>query len=182
MQAFTAFWNQAMSLAVLGGGAAVLVLAYALLMADTDIGRSALAFVRKYILGIGFVVSLSAVVSSLVYSEIIGFPPCLFCWYARVFFYPQVVLFSIALWRRDRSILPYALALSVIGLAISTFHYLIESFQYSPIPCAAGGVSCLTRYVYEYGFITIPLMGLVGFAVMVVALLAARRGSAQPHA
>jgi len=157
--------------------AVCLEFAYVLLMPTDTFSRKVSGFVYSNILIIGFTLALGAALSSLVYSDIIGYPPCLFCWYARIFFYPQVVIFGVALWKKDRSILNYAMALSGIGLAISTYHYIVESTGYSPLPCAAGGVSCLTRYVYELGFITIPLMSLVGFLTLLLALIIAKRAS-----
>ncbi len=45
-------------------------------------------FVHKYILELLFFGILSAVVGSLVYSDIVGFIPCDLCWWQRVFMYP----------------------------------------------------------------------------------------------
>lgn len=160
-----------MTVAVGGGIITALALLYSLLFENTT--SSIRKFVRKNILTLGFLISLSAVVSSLVYSEVIGYLPCILCWWARVFFYPQVVIFGIALVRKDKSILPYSLGITFIGLLFSTYHYIVESIGSSPLPCEAGGVSCLVRYVHEFGFITIPLMGLIGFLVLLLALLAA---------
>ena len=80
-----------------------------------------------------------------------------------------------ALRKKDRNILSYAQILTGIGLLISTYHYITESIQYSPLPCSARQVSCLTRYVYELGFITIPFMGLVGFLTLFLAIRVAKR-------
>ncbi len=175
MEAFINFWNQANSLAVIVMMAASLVLLYALFFPKNPFAAKVLAFARTNVLGIGAFITIGALVSSLVYSNVIGYLPCLLCWYTRIFFYPQVVLFTVALFRKDRGILPYSIALTSIGLLISTYHYITESLQYSPIPCSAGGVSCLTRYVYEYGFITIPFMGLIAFLTLFLVLLSAKR-------
>ncbi len=114
-------------------------------------------------------------VSSLIYSDVIGYPPCLLCWYARIAFYPMVLMFAMALFKkRDRGILDYCLGLTTFGIIITGYHTWTNIVGYSPLPCAAT-VSCLTRYVYEYGFITIPFMGLMGFITLFLALLAAKR-------
>jgi disulfide bond formation protein DsbB len=150
---------------------------FVLIAPEHPLAKKMSTFVHTHILTIGFLISLAAVVSSLVYSNVIGYPPCMLCWYARIAFYPQALMFAMALIKKDRSILPYTLALTIAGVVISTYHYIAESIQYSPLPCSAGSVSCLTRYVYEYGFITIPLMGLVGFASLLCALLVAKKAS-----
>lgn len=174
MEAFTHTWNLILSLGTFVSLAICILLVYSLLVKDT-LSQKISAFVSQNILWIGLGVSLVALVSSLVYSDIIGFAPCLLCWYTRVFFYPQVFLFGLALYRKERSILPYTLLLTTVGLIIGTYHYITESLQYSPLPCAVTGVSCLTRYVYEFGFITIPFMGLVGFLTLFLSLLLARK-------
>lgn len=164
-----------MSIGVLVGLFACFVLVYILFNSKKHYTQKAIAFIQKNILFIGFFISLSAVVSSLIYSELIGYTPCLLCWWARIFFYPQAVLFAVALYRKEKSIIPYTLALSVCGLFVSTYHYIIESIGYSPLPCSAAGVSCLVRYVHTLGFITIPLMGLVGFASLLLFLLVSKK-------
>ena len=171
MQAFTEFWNNFMSLGVFGLIGVSILLIYTLLLPKDSISVWVSKYVSKNMLWIGLVLALSASLSSLVYSDIIGYPPCLFCWYARIAFYPQVALFGLALYKKDRNILSYTLLLSVLGVLISGYHTVAEAVQYSPLPCAAGGVSCLTRYVYEYGFITIPVMSLVGFVTLTLVHL-----------
>ena len=42
-----------------------------------------------------------AMLGSLYYSEVAGFPPCEYCWYQRIAMYPLVVILGIAMVRRD---------------------------------------------------------------------------------
>lgn len=164
-----------MSVCVFGGIAASLVLLYSLALPKDAFSRTINRFVGKNILWIGFFISLAAALSSLVYSNFIGYPPCMLCWYARIAFYPQVVLFALALLKRDRNIIDYALALTVMGLFVTGYHSIIQMVGYSPLPCEIGGISCVTRDVFEYGFITIPFMGFVGFAMQFLCLLSAKQ-------
>lgn len=166
-----------MCVAVFGGIVTVMAFLYTLALPNDSISKKIRDFTSKYILVIGFLVSLAAVVSSLTYSDIIGYPPCLFCWWARVMFYPQVVLFGYALYKKDRNILPYTLILTVLGLIITTYHSIIQITGEALVPCTVGGVSCVTRDVYMFGFITIPFMGVVGFAVLFFALMIARKST-----
>lgn len=53
---------------------------------------------------LGFLLTLGATAMTLYYSEILGFAPCGWCWVQRVFLWPQVFLFAIALYKRDRAI------------------------------------------------------------------------------
>ncbi len=167
-----------MSVATIAAMLAGFILLIALLSEKTDFSKSIIGFVHKNILAIGFFISFAAMASSLVYSEIIGYPPCLLCWYARVAFYPQVLIFAMALFKSERKVVDYMMGLTVFGLAVTAYHSIIQIVGESPLPCAVGGISCVTRQVYEYGFITIPLMGFVGFAVLFLCLLTSKRASA----
>jgi len=133
------------------------------------------AFISKYILQISFLVSLSAVVVSLFYSDVIGYAPCFFCWLQRVFIYPLVPLFALAIWKRDRGIIDYALVLSVIGFFIAAYQSLIYYFNISVLPCPASGPSCAAQYVSELnGYVSIPMMGLTAFLLLIVLLISAK--------
>ena len=76
-------------------------------------------FVHKYILELLFWAVLSAVVGSLIYSQIVGFPPCDLCWWQRIFMYPQVIILLVAMRRKDKGIIDYLMPLSIIGAIIS---------------------------------------------------------------
>src|SRR3989338_4074292 len=117
----------------------------------------------------GFVVVLTSVVLSLVYSDFIGFEPCKLCWIQRIFLYPQAVILGLALWKKSRDAETYCLALSTIGATIALYHYYGENFNPSALPaCDAGGaISCAVRFVAEFGYITIPLMSLTAFLLII---------------
>ncbi len=155
---------------------ASVVFIFALLFPETGLGKTLRLFFGKNILWVGFLLSFGAMVCSLIYSEFIGYPPCLFCWYLRIAIYPQVLLFAMALIKHDKKIIDYCLGLTVLGIIVSATHVVSENIGVSPLPCDASGPSCLIRYVYEYGFITIPVMGLVIMSTMFLALLLAKKG------
>lgn len=119
-------------------------------------------------------VAVAATVFSLYYSEIAGFEPCKLCWYQRIFMYPQIVLLGMAWYKKDFKIVDYALSLAIIGAVIALYHNYIYMGGSSILPCAASGlgVSCLRRYVVEFGYVTIPLMSLTGFLLMIFFLFA----------
>lgn len=131
--------------------------------------------VSRYILWIGFVISFGAILASLFYSNGIGFEPCLLCWMQRIFMYPQAVLFGIALWKKDRGVLRYALALTIIGTLIALYHNYIDLGGTEFISCGTNAVSCTKRYVLEFGFITIPLMSLSMYLLLLTSMWTARR-------
>ena len=123
---------------------------------------------------LAFLVALGATVSSLFYSNIAGFEPCELCWFQRIFMYPLVVLLGLALIKKERIIIDYALSISVIGFFISLYHNYVyyQNGGLSAI-CQVGGVgvSCVKRYVFELGYITIPIMSLTAFVLIITFLV-----------
>ena len=153
---------------------AVLFLALALVLERRGGLRSFVSLVERRVLQLSFAASLAAVLGSLYYSEIVGYEPCILCWWQRVFMYPQVLIAGIALWKNDRHALRYLMALSAVGATIAGYHYLLE---WGLIPsgfCPATGPNCAQRFVYEFGYITIPLMSLTAFAMSFLIAFAGR--------
>ncbi|HEU5114678.1 MAG TPA: disulfide bond formation protein B [Candidatus Paceibacterota bacterium] len=120
---------------------------------------------------VAFVVSGLAMAGSLTYSEVIGYSPCVLCWYQRILMYPQALLMGIALGRKDRSIKLYGLVMSIVGGVIAAYHY-IGQLGGTPLPCSAVGVSvsCAQKFTLEFGYITIPMMAFSAFALIATAL------------
>lgn len=86
-----------------------------------------LLFFKKYTFYFGFIVALGAVLLSLFYSEIIGFPPCELCWIQRIFLYPQLILFGMELYKKDRSIVDFSIVFAILGSLASIYHIFVES-------------------------------------------------------
>jgi len=133
-----------------------------------------LVFFKDYTFYLGFIIALGAVALSLFYSEIVGYPPCELCWIQRIFLYPQLILFGMELYKRDRSIVDFSIVFAILGALTSIYHVYIETGGVSSLPCAAvnavGQVSCATRYIYEFGYVTIPVMSLT-LSVFIIIIL-----------
>ena len=67
--------------------------------------------------------------------------------------------------------------LTVLGVLLTAYHSVIVITGESVLPCAASGVSCLSRDVFVFGFITIPFMGFVGFVSLLLSLLVYKKAS-----
>ena len=132
-----------------------------------------LRFFSKNALWIAFLVAIVATGLSLFYSEIAGFEPCKLCWYQRIFLYPQLVLFGVALWRKNDYVTDYSLILSLFGGAIALYHYYGQMLNPSVLPCAVVGLTpaCSQRFFVEFGYITIPMMALTTFVLMAVLMI-----------
>ena len=133
----------------------------------------------KWFLPMAFAVALAATSGSLFYSEIVGWTPCLLCWYQRIMMYPLVVILGIASLRRDKRVGVYVLPLAAIGGLIAAFHYaqqVSSTFAAISTGCAAaGGVECTVRYTFSYGYVTIPMMALTGFVTIGLLVLLKKR-------
>lgn len=126
-------------------------------------------------LWIGLALTLGGLVLSLFYSEVLGFAPCSWCWVMRIFMYSQVVLFAVALWKQDRGIADYSIALSVFGVAVGLYQHYLQMGGGSVLPCPAGGAGdCARRFLFEFDYITFPLMGTSLFALLIVVMLFVR--------
>lgn len=122
---------------------------------------------RTTLLRLNFTLALVAMLGGLYFGEVLKFPPCTFCWYQRICMYPLVAIFGAALWSGDDYYHRPALPLSLTGLVLAGYHNLLYYGVISGaiVPCQQG-VSCVTRQVELLGFVTIPLMSLMSFAVI----------------
>lgn len=137
----------------------------------------------------GFLISLVSIIGSLLYSNIIGFFPCNLCWWQRIFLYPQVVLFAVALYNekvnniQDRMVFLYSLILSVIGGGIALFQYYGQMFNPSFLAaCATQGESCAKLFFVSFGYITIPMMSLTINLLLILLYFFHRHHRAQNKA
>ena len=115
--------------------------------------------------------ALMATLGSLYFSEILLFIPCELCWYQRILMYPLVIMLGIAAVKKDAKIPIYALPFSIIGIIVSSYHYLIQKvpfFAENSMEC--GVVPCTGQYINWLGFITIPFLAFIGF-ISITALL-----------
>jgi len=122
---------------------------------------------QLFFLRLSFLISLSAIFGSLYFSEVLGYPPCVLCWYQRICIYPLAFIFGVGLLKEDRECLSYAWPLILVGTLIAAYHNLLYYgiIPESITPCKQG-VSCSTRQVEYLGFITIPLLSLIGFLTL----------------
>ncbi|MFZ2886420.1 MAG: disulfide bond formation protein B [Minisyncoccia bacterium] len=126
---------------------------------------------------LALLISLGASVMTLFYSEVIGFAPCPLCWWQRVFLYPQVILFAMAAYKKEwytGAAIDFSIVLSVFGFLVAVYHHLLQVVPGSGLPCPATGVSCSIRVMYEFGYITFPLLAVVLFAFLIVVMLCVR--------
>jgi disulfide bond formation protein DsbB len=133
-------------------------------------GPEAAALLGNNAIWLAWVVALVCTVGSLVYSEVIHFVPCRLCWFQRIAMYPLSVILLVGAIRREAVVKYYALPLTLIGLAISIYHNLVQLF-----PTLEGGSCdplnpCSARSIAVFGFMDLPFMAGAGFIVIAVLL------------
>jgi disulfide bond formation protein DsbB len=141
--------------------------------------RQPLALLRRalwgYELWLAFAVTAIATGGSLFFSDIAGFVPCELCWYQRICMYPLALLTLLMALAADNRAARYLLPLPVVGAGVSVYHLLIENGVVSQsqgcLISAPGG--CATKWINEFGYMTIPTLALTGFALAFAFLLLA---------
>lgn len=112
---------------------------------------------------------IASSIGSFIYEYGYGYAPCLLCWYQRLAIFGVAILATTANISTSALVRKQITIFSLFGIAVSLFHNFIDIFPSKGIDvCGVNGVSCLIRYVYEFGYITIPMMSLT---VLVFGLL-----------
>ena len=124
---------------------------------------------QRIALVIALIAAWTATLGSLYFSEVLKFIPCSLCWYQRILMYPLAIILLIGLIRRDRGVFFYVLPFSVLGIFVSSYHYLLQKtdlFTHSVV-CDAG-IPCTTIWINLFGFVTIPFMALTAFLIITI--------------
>lgn len=144
-------------------------------------------FFQKYALEIAFVQAWMATLGSLYFSEIRHWTPCLLCWYQRILMYPFVILLAVGIVLKDKNVAYYVLPMSILGMTIALYHYLIQMTSLkdiTPINCSAYGPCTETRALV-FGpitlpdFVTIPFLSLTAFIVISVMMVIVLKSKAK---
>jgi disulfide bond formation protein DsbB len=126
------------------------------------------------VFGCWLIASISTL-GALFFSEIMELPPCVLCWYQRIFMFPLVLLLPVGLFPFDARVVRYALPLALAGWLVSLFQVLLvvglipEAIR----PCTQG-VPCSEVQIQWLGFVNIPLLSFIAFSTMIALLAAAR--------
>lgn len=129
----------------------------------------------RFALPLAWIVAAATTAGSLYYSEVQGYVPCELCWYQRICMYPFAVILGIAAFRRAPSVRIYAIPVLAIGAVIAAYHSWIQAYPPSNgTSFCSATASCTERYVWEFGFVSLPFMALSAFVVMIALLSIAR--------
>lgn len=168
-----AFFFALLALTALAGAVGVGLLLVTARRAPDGQAAATLADLAPTALPLAALVAGTAMIGSLFFSEVLGYPPCTLCWYQRIAMYPLAPLLGIAAVRRDLSVRLYAWVLAGSGLLISVYHYIIQWMPDLEATGCAVDNPCTAVFVREFGFVSIPFMALCGFIAVIVLLGAA---------
>jgi disulfide bond formation protein DsbB len=118
-------------------------------------------------LWLAFLVALVTTLGSLYYSEIAHFTPCKLCWYQRIAMYPLTLTLFVAALRNDRRVAFYVLPVAVVGAAFSIYQTQLQAFPHQHSSFCSTTEPCTVRYVWEFGFVSLPFMALSAFAFII---------------
>ena len=119
-----------------------------------------------------WLVAATSTLGALFLGEIMGFAPCVLCWYQRIFMFPLAIVLAVGLFPFDPKVLRYALPLSIVGWLVAAYHLLLIAgvIPETMTPCRQG-VPCSQVEVVWMGFVTIPLLSVAAFSVMNALLI-----------
>jgi disulfide bond formation protein DsbB len=124
-------------------------------------------YISRFGLVAAFGVALGSTVMALLYSEVFGFAPCGLCWLERVFLFSQVAILGGALHFRDALVARYGLILSGAGLSVALYHHYVQMGGTAFLKCpVAQSADCAKRIMFEFGFMTFPLLAACGFLLL----------------
>lgn len=119
-----------------------------------------------------WLVAAVSMLGALFFGEVMQLPPCVLCWYQRIFMFPLVLILPVGLFPFDAKVVRYALPLALVGWLFAVFHLLLiagvvpESIK----PCRQG-VPCSEKVIEWFGFVTIPLLSVLAFSAIIGLLL-----------
>ena len=128
------------------------------------------------ILFLCWLVSSISTMASLFFSYVMGFAPCVLCWYQRICLFPLVIILAVGLFPFDKNVVKFALPLAIAGWLTAFYHNLLYSgvIPETIQPCSQG-VSCTEKYIELFGFLTIPMLSLLSFSTIITLLIILKR-------
>src|SRR5688572_4408571 len=119
-----------------------------------------------------WLIASGSALGSLFFSHVMGFAPCVLCWYQRIALFPLVLILPMGLFPFDAKVAKFALPLTTAGLLTAIYHNLLYAglVPRSIQPCTQG-VSCTEEYIEFFGFISIPLLSLLAMAATTALLI-----------
>jgi disulfide bond formation protein DsbB len=123
-----------------------------------------------------WIVALVTMLGSLYFSEIADFTPCKLCWFQRIEIYPFAFILLVAALRRDRNVGWYVIPQAIVGAGFAAYQTYLQAYPNTSDAFCSLTEPCSTRYVWEFGFVSLPFMSLAASAFIVTMVLVSRSG------
>lgn len=91
--------------------------------------------------------------------------------------YPLIAILTVGIILKDKNLPLYVLPLSIFGMIVAFYQNLLN---WGIVPEKIGpcqiGVSCTTKYINLFGFVTIPLLSLTAFILITLVMIIYMKG------
>jgi len=133
------------------------------------------AFMERNALYLALIQAIVATLGSLYFSNVLMYPPCVLCWYQRICMFPLFIALIVGILNKDKYTHSFILPPALIGWVIAFYHNLLY-YKIIPddlAPCSTG-VSCTTKFIEYFGFVTIPFLSFTAFTVILFLMIVRR--------
>jgi disulfide bond formation protein DsbB len=169
-----------LSLACWAATVAVVVLVVAARAVPAGGAAGLLDDIRRVGLWLAWLVATVTTLGSLYFSEIAHFTPCKLCWYQRIAIYPLAIVLLVAALRGDRRVGWYVIPVCIVGAGFAAYQTQLQAFPHQHSSFCSTTEPCTVRYVWEFGFVSLPFMALAAFVFIIT--MATLVGRYQPAA
>ena len=120
---------------------------------------------------LAWLLASTATLAALFLGEVMGYTPCVLCWYQRIAMFPLVLILAAGLFPFDPRVVRYGLPLALVGWALALFHWDVSSgiIPESATPCSKG-VPCSIEQIVWFGYLTLPMLSVLAFSGIIALL------------
>jgi len=121
----------------------------------------------------GWLIAATSTLGALFFSEVMELPPCVLCWYQRIFMFPLAILCRWVFFPSiERSFVMRCSGTG--GWLIALFHVLLAVTHSGKASGLHPGCAVHGSADRVVGFLTIPLLSFVAFSAISALMIAAR--------
>jgi disulfide bond formation protein DsbB len=124
-----------------------------------------MTWVRSYALYLAWTIALAGVAISLYFGEVLQVEPCRLCWYQRIALFPLALFLGIATYKNDAKLAIYATPFVILGGLFALYQTALLYFPALEIDALCGSSHCAPVFSF-FGFLTFPLLSLIGFGAI----------------
>ena len=132
--------------------------------------NSFLSEVQKIALPLAAMITTTAMLGSLYFSEIVNYKPCRLCWFQRSAMYPLAILLVAANFKKFKFTKIVAVVLALVGGTVSTYHWFLERFPDLDAGVCDAKLPCSVVWFENFGFVTLSFMAFTAFFTTIVVV------------